>query len=141
MNLDRLLDAAAHTLDDRSGRGVATRRLQEEHELIAADARHEITRSQVPRKPGGHRAEHLVASRVAQCIVHELETVEVNEGNSEELPFTERLRDCPPGAIGEQPPVRKAGEGIVVSLTLEPAYILSIGTPFPEHANGIPRPP
>ena len=122
VDVDRLLHVTPYALDNRSESGMTVLRLQEKHELVAANSRDEIARSRVPCEPRAHRTKHLVSRGVSVCVIDELEAIEVNDGNSEQVAFSERLHNRSFRLFDEQAPVRQACERIVVGLALEAAY-------------------
>ena len=70
-------DALGH-LDDGSGVGGV---LEEDGELVAAEASGRVARAEAAPQAVGDGTEQLVAGAVAEAVVHELEVVEVDEGD------------------------------------------------------------
>ena len=104
-------------LDDGTGVGGV---LEEDGELVAAEPRRRVARAQAPSQPIGDRAEQLVAGTVAEAVVHELEVVEVDEGDGRDRrvgPADAGQRVLDP--VEEQRPVRQPGERVVERLVAQ----------------------
>ncbi len=80
------------------------------HELVAADARYQVGRTQGPAEAVAHLLQQLVAGIVAEAVVDELEAVEVDEQEPGSHPFVSERVSQPRqqlAAVGE------AGEVVV----------------------------
>ena len=93
------------------GRGEA---LDEHRELVAAEARQHVARSQLGMEPDRDRPQELVADEVAEAVVHELEAVEVDEEHGvSRAARADGAGDRVLQQLAEQPPVGQAGEVVV----------------------------
>ncbi len=93
--------------------------LQQDGELVPAEAGHRVLVPDVRLQPAGHPGQHPVADGVAQAVVHLLEMVQVQEEDAQ--PATVPLG---PGQGLSQPvleelPVREAGELVVQGAPLQ----------------------
>ena len=89
----------------------------DDHELVAADPRHDFLRSDNFPKARRCGLEHLVARAVPKRVVHMLEVVQIDVNEGELLGKIGRV--CRNHELVEKPPVRQSGEGIVQGLVLE----------------------
>ena len=83
-------------------------------ELVAADARHHVARSQAPGQPLGGADQELVATLAPEAVVDETEPVEVDDENGETVVGV--LMHTPERAvqaIHERGPVGQLGQGVV----------------------------
>ena len=92
------------------GRGHA---LEEDHELVAAEARQRVagpdrTAQAVPDDP-----QQLVADLVAQVVVDDLEAVDVAEQDRHLAARPVRLQQRVVEVVEEEPPVGQAGQGVL----------------------------
>ena len=76
---DRRLEAADQPLHRIDGRDGIADALDQDRELVAAEARGRVGRARDLQQAGGDRLQHLVAHRVAEAVVDRLEVVEVEE--------------------------------------------------------------
>ncbi len=83
------------------------------HELIAADAGDRIGRAHQPGQAAGDLLQKLIAGRVSQRIVHELEAVEIANHQRERPPVAVGARHRLRQPIVEQHAIRQSGERIV----------------------------
>ncbi len=119
-NVDLLVadvDAPAHTPLEPLGELDRTRpigdALTEDHELVAAEAGHEVAGAYEVAKPSGDGDEHLVADVVAEAVVDDLEPVEVDE---EQRQGGVRLAGSGDGQlelVEQQHPVGQRGQRVV----------------------------
>jgi hypothetical protein len=72
--------------------------LQDQHELVAADAADGVALAQHRAQPLAHALQQLVAGRVAERVVDELEVVEVHEHHGDVRAAS--AASTPPGAGG-----------------------------------------
>ena len=105
--------------------------LQDERELIAAQARHQVGAAHAGLQAACHLAQQLVALIVAEGVVHFLEEIQVQEHQCERL----AALACPLHAVQqvllEHLPVGQLGQVVVVRLVpdrgLGPALLRHIG--------------
>ena len=97
--------------------------LDQDGELVAADAGDRVADAHARPQPLAHRHEQPVAGIVAEAVVHRLEVVEVDEQHGHRLvaPLLERVVE----AVAEQRPVGELGERIVEGLELQLALPLA----------------
>ena len=107
-------DALHRAVDDLLVRLV----VEDQHELVAADARHGVALAQHAAQALGHRLQQQVAGRVAEAVVDELEVVEVHEHHRDGARLALRVHRLAQ-AVVQQVAVRQAGERVVVRLVLE----------------------
>jgi hypothetical protein len=120
-----MLDLAEHegTVEHR-GRALgdgdrllgATDVAADDHELVAAKARHGVAGAQRLVQAGRELEQQVVAGAVAQAVVDELEVVDVEEEDRHPGLAAVRLGQCDREAVDEERAVRQPGEGIVQSL-------------------------
>ena len=114
-------------LDDAFGgvRGLleALHVLQEDRELIPAEAGRRVACANARFESLGHVEQHLVAGGVAEAVVDRLEVVEVEEDHGQALVVAARARDRVPHPLDEQRAVgevrHRVVEGLVGELLLE----------------------
>ncbi len=94
--------------------------LGEHRELVAAEAGDGVARPQGLLDTRGDGGEQLVAGRVPEAVVDELELVEVEEEHGDRDPATGRHRQGVLQAVEEEAAVRESGEGIVQRFMLGP---------------------
>ena len=96
----------------------------EQRELVAAEARHRVALADVLLDPLGHLAQQLVADRVAERVVDDLEAVEVEEEDGQPLVVAVGLRHGERQAVVEEEAVgqvrQRVVEGEVLDLLLGP---------------------
>src|SRR3546814_1182783 len=80
---ERLLQGTQDALDDAVQRGIVDDRVEQEHELVAADPGQHIGGSHQSEDPLRHLREQLVADLVPVAVVHLLAAVEVDGGERE----------------------------------------------------------
>ena len=91
----------------------------EEHELVAPDARDGIACSHAPAQPRRDLPQDLIADPVSHRVVHELESVEVEEEQGESRAGTLGLCESKHHVVLEELAVRKAGQRVVVREVLD----------------------
>ena len=105
----------------RRARGVAgvAHVLDQDRELVAAEARGRVAVAQAVAQAVGHRHQQLVAHRVPERVVHRLEVVEVEEhhGHARVQPLGAAQGVVHP--VGEERAVGQARERVVEGLVLE----------------------
>ena len=118
LDLHRLRQVLDDLLRHRRGVGRALDLRQHHHELVAAGAADRVHHPQLLDQAARHFLQQHVAHRVAERVVDGLEAVEVDEHHRGLLAVAvgerERLRQ----AVLQQPPVRQAGERVVVGEVL-----------------------
>lgn len=87
------------------------RAADERQELVAAEAREQHRRAGVRAQALGHRYQQRVPDRVPEAVIDALEVIEVHEHHGHGLGVQVRERCVQP--VGEQGPVRKAGQRVV----------------------------
>ncbi len=126
----RLTEALEDALGDFQGTAAALDGRQEQHELVAADARDRVTLPDKLRQLGADQAQQRVPFQVTGRIVHDLEPVEVEEHYRHHLPLPFRLRQRHVEAVHQQRPVGQAGEGVVIGdvtdLLLRPLLLADV---------------
>ena len=128
----------AQAIDDAPGkaRGVFGRMdvLLEHHELVAAEARHEILRPQHLAQPVGDRAQQLVAAGMAERVVDLLELVEVDEQQRRQLFGALLGRQKTSDLVAEIDPVGQCGEFVIARQMADPGFrILALGDVLDQH--------
>ena len=93
--------------------------LQEQRELIAAEARRRVAGANTRREALRHFDQHLVAGGVPEAVVDRLEVVEVEEHDGDALVLAPRAGDRVPDALGEERPVGEPGDRVVEGLMRE----------------------
>ena len=126
---DRLV-AGRHALGERGEDPLgdhddvlrAVEAVEQDRELVAAEARDGVGRAHALAQALGDRDEQLVADRVAERVVDGLEVVDVDEQHGDgRIGLRERLVD----AVDEQRAVGQPGQRVVVGLVLELALELA----------------
>ena len=87
--------------------------LGQDRELVAAEAGHRVAGAHGLLQPRGDCGEKLVAGRVSQRVVDELELVEVEEEDGDRSLLVPRASQRVLETVEEEVAVRQAGEGIV----------------------------
>ena len=85
---------------------------QQDGELVAAEAGHDVGRTQHAAQPLGDAAEQAIAGAVAERVVDDLEVVEVDEQHGDAPAGAQRAAE----ALHEQLAIGQAGERVVVGL-------------------------
>ena len=93
--------------------------LQQDRELVAAEARGGVGGTDARRDPLGHLEQHPVTGGVAEAVVDGLEVVEVDEHDGHPDPFAQRPRHRVADALVEQRAVGQVGDGVVEGLVGE----------------------
>ena len=128
--------AGGHSARGHGVGGVAVGAREEHHELVAAHPRDRVFRAELALEAGGEHAKELVAARVAERVVHELEIVHVEEDERERLLVPARVRQRHLHAIGQERAVRQPGEAVVERHVADRALgLLAVGdvAPGAEH--------
>ena len=92
------------------GRGDA---LEQDDELVAAEARQGVTGPDGTSQPVRDDPQQLVAHLVAQVVVDDLEAVDVTEEHGDPAAGPVRLEQCVVQMVEEEPPVRQAGQRVL----------------------------
>ena len=90
--------------------------LQEQRELVAAEARGGVARPDGPRQATGDLADEVVSLSMAERVVHRLEVIEVEEEHRHALRVPATSAEGVLEPIDEQLPVRKARQRVVKRL-------------------------
>jgi hypothetical protein len=127
---ETLLDAFdVNRLDERGAnrfrdvqcvRGIGIVMMDEQRELVAADARDEIPARRRAAQPLCGRNEKIIARLVSVAVVHLFEVVEVDRDNPGRAIVDRRPGGngfC--GGLGEGAAVRQSGQGVVRGLVLK----------------------
>ena len=101
----------------RTSRRLAVLR-QQQAELVAAEPRDRVGRSQHVLQPPRELLEQRVADVVAQRVVDLLEAVDVHHHHRDPAAFAARRQDGLPDPVVEERPVREPGEPVVQRLVL-----------------------
>ena len=102
------------SLRDPRRRAAIADVVEEDGELVAAQAGHGVVDAKAADEPRGEADQEPVSREVAQAVVHELETVEVEEEHGEAvLVPPAAVRHGLTQTVEEQRPVGQSGEGIV----------------------------
>ena len=115
---DRFGDRGEEPLGECRDRLDAREVVAEHHELVAAEARDDVAGPDRMPEPLRDGDDELVAERVAEAVVDDLEVVEVDEQHRDHaVPLPPR--ECQRDAFGEARPVREPGHGVVRGLVGE----------------------
>ena len=96
-------------------RVLAIRQIFEhDHELVAAEARHQIARAQALFEPFGHQAQQPIACSMTQGIVDLLEAIDVDEQQRQRRSGAARLLNCVIERLVEHDAVREARQLVEV---------------------------
>ena len=109
---ERFHDAIGQIGDGLQTRGV----LQEHRELVTAEARRGVGRTDRVDEPPADLTQHLVAHGMPEAVVDGLEVVEIEEDHADRLLPAIDARQRVLHAIGEERTVREPGHGIVEGL-------------------------
>ena len=93
--------------------------LEQDRELVTAEARRGVADADAALQPLGHLEQHPVAGRVTEAVVDRLEIVEVEEDHRECGLLAPRAGQRVPDALVEQRAVGEIGDRIVERLVLE----------------------
>ena len=112
-------DRLEQALGGGRGAGDPVRVLEQERELVAAEARRRVDRPQALLQPGRDLDQELVAGGVAEAVVDRLEVVEVEEQQGDVVPAAPRTLERVLDAVQQQRAVRQPGERVVECLVRE----------------------
>ena len=124
---ERRLQAVQDALGDDRGLARVADVVEQERELVAGEPGDGVVRPQRGLQPSRHRLQQLVAARVAEAVVDDLEAVEVEEQHGRAalgvmaLGAPDRLVQ----AVQEQDAVGQAGERVVERVVLQAALGLA----------------
>ena len=107
----------------RRGGEIQTR--QDERELLAADARHEVDRPAVPLHDCRAAPQHLVAHAVPHPVVDDLEVVEVRHRERQRLAHGASHLDLGGEPAAEGAAIRDGGQRVLLRLAFERAAALA----------------
>ena len=106
-------------LPDDDGRLVGVADLQEEAELVPREACHGVGLADGPLQPRPDAPEELVAEPVAERVVEELESVDVEREDGDGAVVAAGATESLGGSFEEHQAVREAREGVVTRHVLE----------------------
>ena len=113
--LERALQLLLDALGEVDGVALALHVLDQDRELVAAQARDEVGRAQHRLQPARQVHQQLVAGLVAEAVVDQLEAVEVEEHHREALlRMALHARDRAHQLLVEVGAVRQLREAVVV---------------------------
>jgi hypothetical protein len=95
---------------------LLVRAVEQEAELVAAEARDRVARAEGLLEPACDGGQKLVARIVSEAVVHPLEAIEVDDEHAERRPRARRVRDRLVEPVAEERPVRHPREAVVVGL-------------------------
>src|SRR6186713_3357293 len=104
LDLERLRDRVEKLLRDAPEHGGVVEVLDDDHELVSAEAREKVGLAQRRRQRRRHAFQELVAYAMAERVVDVLEAVEVDEQHAHAMTAALRLRDGLPQALVQQQP-------------------------------------
>jgi len=90
--------------------------LDQDDELIAAEARHRVARAHKTRQAATDLHQQLITRGVAKGVVHHLEVVEIEEHQSRRARCASRAIECVAEPIQEKGPVGETGQRVVERL-------------------------
>ena len=109
---ERRDEQPAHPAGEPFGVGHRPDVGQEDRELVATQAGHDVVVAQRAAQPLGHLLEQLVPAVVAERVVDVLEPVDVQEHEPDAAPGLLRLEDRAPHPLRQHAPVRQTGQGV-----------------------------
>jgi hypothetical protein len=98
---------------------VAGGLLEQDGELVAAQAGHGVLAAHAGLEPGGHGHQQVVTGGVAQLVVDRLEVVQVDEEQGQWGAGLGAPAQGVPDPLPEQGPVGQVGEAVVERLVLQ----------------------
>ena len=104
-DFERLADGFLQLLRHAIEHGGILEFLDDDHELVAAQARQQVGLAQRLRQRGGHALQQLVADTMAQRVVDVLEPVQIDEQHADATAVAPRLGDRLTQALLQQQPV------------------------------------
>ena len=93
--------------------------LEQDAELVAAEAGHGVAGADAAAEAGGHRRQEPVAGGVAEAVVDGLEVVEVDEQHGAEVAGAAAAVEGVLHPVAEQAAVGQPGERVVERLVAE----------------------
>ncbi len=118
-HVDRLAQALEHPLGDVDGLLRALHLLDQDGELVAAEAGDRVGRADGVAQAMRDLLQHRVAGGMAEAVVDRLEVVEVDEDHAHRRLLAGRAGERVADAIGEERAVGEARDGIVEGLVRE----------------------
>ena len=109
---ERCAERVDDAVGERAGDLVAGEPFAEHDELVATETRHGGARRDELADPGGDGHEQVVARRVAEPVVDDVEPVEVEQQQADARGPRARTGQRAVEAVGEQRPVGEPGEGV-----------------------------
>ena len=121
---ERRIEQPADALGRGQGVVEAADALEQHRELVTAEAGDGVRRARRVIDPRGCRRDQLVATRMSEAVIDELEVVEVDHQHGDPLGRAEGPVERMACAVLEQRAIRDAGERIREGLLLELAVLL-----------------
>ena len=106
-------EGGGDALGDRHRLVLVGEAVDQDPELVAAEAGDGVARAQVGAQPRRHRPQQLVAGVVAEAVVDQLEAVEVEEEDPDRRAGAVRASQRVAERVDEAEPVGQAGERVV----------------------------
>ncbi len=110
---ERLVERAANALTDEERARRVGSALEDERELVAAEARDGVTRARDTLESPGEMLQDRVTGLVPEGVVDFLEAVQVEQHQREARAVSLRGQEGLLEAVVEEPAIRKLGERVV----------------------------
>ena len=115
--------------------------LDDDGELVTAQAGDGVTRAQAARQTSRNLDEHLVSRVVAQAVVHGFEPVQIGQQDGDRMLAPRRARNRVIEALAEEGPVREPGERVGEGAPFQLLFQLAAVRSRPASSTGPRRPP
>ena len=119
LHRERLGEGGGDPLGDRDRLAVVGETVDQDPELVAAEAGDDVAGAQVGAQPRRDGAQQGVAGVVAEAVVDELEVVEVEEEDPDRRAGDRGAAERVVDRVDEAEPVGQAGEGVVEDAVAE----------------------
>ena len=116
VDVEALVESAQDALGDISSLLRVDDPVEQDGELVAAEARHRIGGAHRRAEPGGNLLEHEVSRRVPEAVVDRLEVVEVDEDDGDRETAALHAGERVLNAVGEERAIRKTRDRVVERL-------------------------
>ena len=126
---DRLGDHVEHAIGRGEDLHLALGLVDDEDELVTAEARGEVVRADAGADPVGDRHEESVTAAVAQVVVHDLEPVEVDHHDGGLTLGVESGLQL----LDQRPAVRQTGQFVVVGVEARALFGVDATLELHEH--------